>query len=298
MKVINFGSLNVDHVYRVPHAVAEGETLACGSLQKLMGGKGLNQSIAIAKAGAKVIHGGLIGDEGQFLVDFLSESGVDVSKIGHTDEPQGHAVIQVNDNGNNCIIVFGGSNQCVTKEYIDDLLSETEEGDIVVLENEVSNIDYIMARAHEKKCPVVFNASPIDDKVVALDYSNVDWLIINEIEGAAIAKTDSIDDIIPEITKKYPEISVVLTLGEEGSICYSKGQVYRQKAYKADVVDTTAAGDTFLGYFVAGLINGDDMQTILKTASAASSIAVSIMGAAASVPTVDKVKEYLKNIGE
>lgn len=298
MRIANFGSLNLDHVYRVPHTVATGETIAASSFQILLGGKGLNQSVAISRAGASVLHGGFVGNDpnAQKLLDCLRDSGVDISKIRTTDEPQGHALIQVNDAGNNCIVIFGGSNQCVSKEYVDEVLSEFSAGDYVVLQNETSNVEYAISQAHAKGCVVVLNASPIDDRMLGLDYNQVDWLIINEIEGAAIAGVSSIDEIIPTLTGKYPGLNIVLTLGEEGSVCYTNGQTFKQSAFKVKAVDTTAAGDTFLGYVVAGLVRGVAIPEILRTASAASAIAVSIMGAAGSIPKYEDVENFLKKV--
>lgn len=296
MKIVNFGSLNLDHVYRVHHAVSTGETIAASSFQILLGGKGLNQSVAIARAGANVLHGGFVGDDpnAKALLACLEESGVDISKIRTTSEPQGHAVIQVNDEGNNCIVIFGGSNQCVSTAYIDEVLSEFSAGDYVVLQNETSNVEYAITQAHAKGCVVVLNASPIDNRMLALDYNLVDWLIINEIEGAAIAGVTEIDQIIPVLVEKYKALNIVLTLGTEGSRCYTGGTLYTQAAFPAKAVDTTAAGDTFLGYVVAGLVAGKPIQEILRVASAASAIAVSIMGAAGSIPKVADVMNYLR----
>lgn len=298
MKIVNFGSLNLDHVYRVSHAVTTGETLAASSFQILLGGKGLNQSVAIARAGGNVVHGGFLGEDtnAQSLVDCLRDSGVDVSKIQTAKVPQGHAIIQVNNQGNNCIVIFGGSNQCVSKEYIDEVLKDFSQGDIVALQNEISNVEYILTQAHNKGCQIVLNASPIDEKMLALDYELVDWLIINEIEGAAIAGVTEIDEIIPTLSKKYEDMNIILTLGEEGSRAFIGGRTYVQSAFKAKAVDTTAAGDTFLGYVVAGLAEGRPIPEILRTASAASAIAVSIMGAAGSIPTYDQVMDYLKGL--
>ncbi len=297
MKIVNFGSLNLDYVYRVPYAVATGETIAASSFQILLGGKGLNQSVAIARAGAGVLHGGFVGDDpkARELLECLHDSGVDVSRIRTTSVPQGHAMIQVNDEGNNCIVIYGGSNQCVSRDYIDEILSDFTVGDYVVLQNETSNVEYAIAQAHAKGCIVVLNASPIDERMLALDYSQIDWLVINEIEGAAIAGVKQIDEILPVLTKRYSALNIILTLGTGGSRCYTEGKIYEQSAFKANAVDTTAAGDTFLGYVVAGLIAGTPIQEILRTASAASAIAVSIMGAAGSIPRYEEVQRYLEN---
>lgn len=297
MKVVNFGSLNIDHIYRVSHAVTPGETLAAAAYQTAFGGKGLNQSIAIARAGRSVSHAGCVGSGGQAMAEYLRESGVDISLLRQSAAPQGHAVIQVNDSGNNCIIIFGGSNREVTTAYIDQVLAGLETGDLVVLQNEVSNVDYIIRAAHARGCVVVFNASPIDESVLGIDYSCVDWLIINEIEGAAIAGVREIGAVIPALAERWPALRIILTLGEEGSLCYAGGTTYRQAAFPARAVDTTAAGDTFLGYCVAGLMDGTPVEEILRTASAASAIAVSTLGAAASIPARDRVDRFLTEAG-
>lgn len=297
MKIYNFGSLNLDHVYSVPHAAVTGETIAAGSYSVNLGGKGLNQSIASSRAGADAVHAGCIGGgpEAARLAAELEASGVDISLLQTSDDPQGHAVIQVNDEGNNCIVIFGGSNRSVTKEYIDSVLEAAQPGDIVVTQNEISNVDHVLSAARMAGCTVVFNASPIDESILNTDFSNVDWLIINEIEGAAIAGTEIIDEIIPLITGKYPGISIVLTLGSDGSRCFTVGKTFSQPAFKVKAVDTTAAGDTFLGYFCAGLAEGKDIADTMLRATAASALAVTVPGAAASIPSSAEVESFLAN---
>ena len=145
MKVVNFGSLNLDHLYHVPHAAVSGETISATNYTTCIGGKGLNQSIAAARAGVSVCHAGLVGKEGGILVDCLRESGVDVSLVRTVSAPQGHAIIQINDEGNNCIIVFGGSNQELSRDYVDQALENMGAGDYVIVQNEVSNVGYIVS---------------------------------------------------------------------------------------------------------------------------------------------------------
>lgn len=296
MKVVNFGSLNLDYLYHVPHTAVAGETLSARSYTVSVGGKGLNQSIAAARAGIPVRHAGLVGKEGGILTDCLRESGVDVSLVQATSAPQGHAMIQINDDGNNCIIVFGGSNQEISREYVDHALEGMGAGDYVMVQNEVSNVDHIISAAKALGCTVVFNASPIDGALLQLDYSKVDWLVVNELEGMAIAGCEEIEGIIPALARKFPELHIILTLGGSGSMCYSGGQLWKQEALPAKVVDTTGAGDTFLGYCVAGLLRGDSIPTILRTAAGASSLAVSSLGAAASIPRREQVLEYLDQL--
>ena len=293
MKIVNFGSLNLDEIYRVPHAAVPGETLSAADYTVSIGGKGLNQSLAAARAGVSVRHAGLVGKEGGVLVDFLRESGVDVSLVRTVNAPQGRAIIQIDDEGNNCIIVFGGSNRELTRDYVDQTLEGMGPGDYVILQNEVSNVDYIISAADALGCTVVFNASPIDDALLQLDYRKVDWLVVNELEGMKIAGCREIEDIIPRLIQRFPQLRIILTLGSDGSMCFSNGRIWKQPALPARVVDTTGAGDTFLGYCVAGLVRGESVTEMLRTAAGASSLAVSVLGAAPSIPCREQVMEYL-----
>ena len=147
MNVVNFGSLNIDHVYAVDHFCRAGETIHTKSYTQNAGGKGLNQSIAVSRSGQKVHHAGLLGPEGTRLAELLSGSGVDLRYLKHTDVPQGHAVIQVQPDGQNCIFLYGGSNQAVTPQEIDEVLAQLDAGDYLLLQNEISNLTYLLRTA-------------------------------------------------------------------------------------------------------------------------------------------------------
>ena len=160
MNVVNFGSLNIDHVYAVDHFCRAGETIHTKSYTQNAGGKGLNQSIAVSRSGQKVHHAGLLGPEGARLAELLSGSGVDLRYLKHTETPQGHAVIQVQPDGQNCIFLYGGSNQAVTPEDIDAVLSHFAPGDYLLMQNELSNFTYLLRAAVGRGLRVVLNASP------------------------------------------------------------------------------------------------------------------------------------------
>lgn len=290
MKIVNFGSLNLDHVYTVPHFVVGGETLLAGSMTDCVGGKGLNQSLAVARSGAKLFHAGLIGPGGELLQNCMAESGVDVSLMEHCDAPQGHTVIQINPDGQNCILVFGGSNQQVTPAYIDKILAQFEPGDYLMLQNEISSLDYLIEAAGKRGLRIVLNASPVTDALLQLDLSHLEWLVVNEIECAAIAGVEDPMQAYAALKTRYPGIGILLTLGSEGSISWKDGQECRQCAYPVKAVDTTGAGDTFVGYFIGCLTQGMARQDAMRFASLASSIAVTRMGAAASIPVMDEVR--------
>ena len=290
MNVVNFGSLNIDHVYAVDHFCRAGETIHTKSYTQNAGGKGLNQSIAVSRSGQKVHHAGLLGPEGTRLAELLSGSGVDLRYLKHTDVPQGHAVIQVQQDGQNCIFLYGGSNQAVTPQEIDEVLMQLNAGDYLLLQNEIANLTYLLRAAARRGLRVVLNASPISDELLNADLSGVDWLVVNEIECAAMAGCGDAQAGYETLKQRYPSLGILLTLGSEGSVSWKDGTEVRQCAYPVKAVDTTGAGDTFMGYFVGCLAQGMERQTAMQYASMASAISVTRPGAAASIPLMDEVR--------
>ena len=290
MNVVNFGSLNIDHVYAVDHFCRAGETIHTKSYTQNAGGKGLNQSIAVSRSGQKVHHAGLLGPEGTRLAELLSGSGVDLRYLKHTDVPQGHAVIQVQPDGQNCIFLYGGSNQAVTPQEIDEVLMQLNAGDYLLLQNEIANLTYLLRAAARRGLRVVLNASPISDELLNADLSGVDWLVVNEIECAAMAGCGDAQAGYETLKQRYPSLGILLTLGSEGSVSWKDGTEVRQCAYPVKAVDTTGAGDTFMGYFVGCLAQGMERQTAMQYASMASAISVTRTGAAASIPPMDEVR--------
>lgn len=290
MNVVNFGSLNIDHVYAVDHFCRAGETIHTKSYTQNAGGKGLNQSIAVSRSGQKVHHAGLLGPEGTRLAELLSGSGVDLRYLKHTDVPQGHAVIQVQPDGQNCIFLYGGSNQAVTPQEIDEVLMQLNAGDYLLLQNEIANLTYLLRAAARRGLRVVLNASPISDELLNADLSGVDWLVVNEIECAAMAGCGDAQAGYETLKQRYPSLGILLTLGSEGSVSWKDGTEVWQCAYPVKAVDTTGAGDTFMGYFVGCLAQGMERQTAMQYASMASAISVTRPGAAASIPLMDEVR--------
>lgn len=205
----------------------------------------------------------------------------------------GHAIIQKNRAGNNCILLYGGANQNIGIDFIKEVLKDFDKGDILLLQNEVSNLSFIIDEGYKRGMSIVLNPSPINEKIFECDLEKVEYLILNEIEAADIlgASDTGEDELIDKLTKRFPGMKIVLTLGEKGSVYVDKTQKIRQEIYKADVVDTTAAGDTFTGYFIAGLVAGIDVAGALKQAAKAASITVSRKGASPSIPFYREVCE-------
>lgn len=290
MKVINIGSLNIDKVYTVDHFVSRGETLASEKLEFYTGGKGLNQSVALSLAGVSVLHAGMIGEDGLFLKQYLASQGVDTNLIRVTDGVSGHAVIQVDREGQNCILLYGGANKMFTKEFIDEVLDEGEEGDILLLQNEVNGLGYIMEEAHKRGMRIAFNPSPADEGLKALPLELVSWFILNETEGHILTGESIPEDVLEKMAKFYPASEIVLTLGKEGAVVCSSGTLYRHGIYSVNTVDTTAAGDTFTGYYLASAMSGKKIEECIETASKAAALAVSRKGAAPSIPKPEDIR--------
>ena len=294
MKLLDFGSLNIDHTYQLPHLVRPGETLASDSYHKSEGGKGFNQAVALAKAGQEVYLAGAIGQDGLFLRDYLQELGVHTEHLCVLDAPTGHAMIQLDTEGQNCIILFGGTNGMITETMIDEVLADFGAGDYLLLQNEISHVDSIICAAHAKGMHIILNPSPMSPELLTWPLELVEWFILNEIEGADITGKTQPEEMLDELLRRYPACHVVLTLGERGSVYADATQRMYQSIVSAHTVDTTAAGDTFTGYFIHALLQGEAIQQALKTAACASAITVSRPGAGRSIPAAEEVQAAMK----
>ncbi len=284
MRILNFGSMNLDSVYRIEHFVQPGETITARSVHVFCGGKGLNQSIAMARAGVAVHHAGRIGPDGRKLLDALASEGVDTSDIVTVDVPTGAACIQVDRKGQNAILLSGGANRTIDPPFIDRVLSGYGEGDRLVLQNEISGLDSIVKCGIERGMRICLNPSPVDETVFALPLDLLDTLILNEIEGRALTGRTNPDEILNALLARAPKLAVVLTLGKAG-VRYGHGDERRAHGiFEVPVIDTTAAGDTFTGFYLAAEVRGLPVEERLAMASAASSLAVSRKGASDSIP--------------
>lgn len=294
MRILNFGSLNIDYVYTVPHFVQPGETLHVLQQQVYPGGKGLNQSVALARAGASVFHAGCVADAGEWLVQLLRENGADVSHIRRVQAIQGNAVIEVNAEGENRILVFGGTNACVTAEQITQTLSDFAAGDLLLVQNEINRIPQLIDAAYAHGMRIVFNPSPCDDTIRNVDLDKVSWLLVNETEARQISAEAQPQAAWKTLHEQYPLLSVLLTLGSAGSIAFQpSGETIRRPAFPVQAADSTAAGDTFTGYFLAGLQEQLPLKDCIRRASAAAAISVTRPGAASSIPYRAEVDAFL-----
>jgi ribokinase len=284
MRILNFGSLNIDYVYRVDTFLKPGETKPAKSRAVFAGGKGLNQSLAMAKAGLPVYHAGKVGAEGDFLVNTLKQGRVDTSLIGRSNEPSGHTIIQVDDQGRNCILLFGGANQDIDEAYIDSVLASFGQGDYLVLQNEISLVPQIIQKAKAQGLFIILNPSPYTQEIPSYPLEFIDMFLLNEIEAEGFTGQTDPRKALDALCTRFPRAHMVLTLGEKGALWGRGSEVLSQKAYPVTAVDTTAAGDTFSGYFIAALVEGQSVAQALDLASRAASICVSRRGAADSIP--------------
>lgn len=290
MKILDFGSINIDEVFDVDHFVRSGETMSSLGYNKFCGGKGLNQSIALARAGADVYHACIVGEGADFLVETMQNSGVNTSLMQKKDVAAGRAIIQVNKSGQNCILLFGGSNHANTEEYIRSVIDQFEAGDMILVQNELNMTDFIIDYASEKGLRIVLNPSPMNEELLKAPLHKVEYFILNEVEGEDIAGGEKDPEkICDTLLKKYPGCKVVLTLGKHGVMYKDDHQKATHGIYDVARVDSTAAGDTFTGYFLACLAEGLPIETVLEKASKASSIAVGRKGASPSIPTREEV---------
>lgn len=292
----NLGSINIDHVYRVPHLVRPGETLASRDYRRVLGGKGANQSLALARAGGHVTHWGRLGRGDAWALAPLEEAGVALGDIELVDAPSGHALIQVDDGGENAIILYPGTNHGFEEAALVARIAATEPGATLLLQNECNGLAAAMAAARHRGLTLAFNPAPMDEAATRLPLEACDLLFVNRGEAAALvglAETTPASALLDALAGRLPEVELVLTLGADG-VHYRHGETrLRLAAHRVAAVDTTAAGDTFIGVFLATRQAGADIETCLRRASAAAALCVQAPGAAPSIPWAQAVDAAL-----
>ena len=286
-KVLCFGSLNIDYIYQVPHFVGAGETLSALSRQRLAGGKGLNQAVALCRAGAETYMAGSVGEDGGFLLETLRQAGVDISLVRQMEGNTGTAVIQRDGAGENCILLHGGANRCITEEQVQETLEHFAPGDWLVLQNEISCLPLLLEEGRKRGMQVVFNPSPMEPDLLGLHLEMVHCLVLNQVEGRQLLGGEAQEEeaLRRGLEEWFQGDTLVLTLGSRGAWCLHQGEWVFQKAFSVPVVDTTGAGDAFTGFFVAGRMMGQSIPEALeKAAWAAAQTIQHPGGAAAALP--------------
>jgi len=295
MKVVNYGSINIDRVYQVDDLVKAGETKKVSAYYEYPGGKGLNQSVAMARGGLNIYHAGKIGRDGSHLISFLKDQGVCTDDIRQDEGASGHAIIQVDDRGENSILVVGAANARITSEEKEEVLSKMEPGDVLLLQNEINGLEDFLSLARTRGITLVLNPSPLTPDLERIDFKYVDYLILNAHEALVLSKSATIDQAMSYFLRKNEAIKLVVTLGDQGLVYQDKDQTLKVPAISVKPVDTTGAGDTFLGYFISSLYRDCDLRHALELASYAAAMAVERPGAASSIPYLNEVLDRIKD---
>ncbi|WP_170404796.1 ribokinase [Ruegeria arenilitoris] len=285
MTIWNLGSINADMIYDVPHLPGPGETLSANRLDRFLGGKGANMSVAAARAGAQVAHIGAVGPDGRWARDRLTEYGVDTRHIAEVDVPTGHAIIAVDAQGENNIILFPGSNHAITPDQLGQALSSASQGDLLVMQNETTLQVEAAKMARALGLTVCYAAAPFQAAAVQAVLPYLDFLILNEVEAEQLrdATGQSVTDLKIE--------HVIVTLGSKGARYYHRGEASDFPAHKVQAVDTTGAGDTFTGYVLAGMDHGMPMAQAIAQANRAAALMVTRHGTADVIPDLKEVHE-------
>ena len=291
MKILNFGSLNIDHVYQVDHIVRPGETLPGRGYQVFAGGKGANQSAALARAGAPVFHAGQVGPEGEWLIDKLASLGVDMQFTSRSETPTGHAIIQVDPQGQNAIVIYPGCNGQITREAVDVALEQFSTGDILLLQNEINELPYLISKGREQGLKICFNPAPFDEAVLDYPLDQVDLFILNETEALGLARADTATGLLDRLNTRLPGAEILLTLGARGARYRSSREELEVPAIPVEAVDTTAAGDTFIGYFLGAMVAGRPVCQALEQATRAAALCVTRPGAMDSIPALGELED-------
>ncbi|MEL6477811.1 MAG: PfkB family carbohydrate kinase [Pseudomonadota bacterium] len=288
MTVHVFGSINIDHVYRLPRFPGRGETLADTGYASGLGGKGANQALAARAAGAEVRMIGAVGTDGAWAEAHLAEAGIETSAILRPDAATGHAVIYVTPEAENQIVIHGGANLALTEAQIGAALEAARPGDWWLCQNETNLVAKAAARARAAGLKIAYAAAPFEAETAARMMPLVDLLAVNAAEATqlAVATGQSEGDLdVP---------ALLVTRGAEGAVLYQDGTRLEAPAHRVEAVDTTGAGDTFLGTFVAGLDLGREDAEALTWAAAAAALQVTRPGAGNAIPSRAEVASFLE----
>ncbi|WP_457650790.1 ribokinase [Profundibacter sp.] len=289
MTIYNLGSINADHFYQVSHLPDPGETLAADAFSTGLGGKGINQSVAAAQAGSKVVHIGAVGPDGQWAVDRIAGFGIETQHIQRVETPTGHAIINVDAGGENAIVIFSGANNCQSVMQIEQVLGGADKGDILLLQNETTLQAEAAKIAHDRGLKVIYSAAPFSVEAVRNVMEYVTILMMNQVESEQLCAGLETD------LASLPVSEIIVTKGSNGAMWLQPetGETSYTPSFPVKPVDTTAAGDTFAGYVAAGLDQGMNVQDAMRRASAAAALKVTRKGTADVIPSADEVANFL-----
>jgi len=288
MAIFNLGSINADHFYDVPTLPAPGETIAAIAHHVGLGGKGANQSIAAARAGARVFHIGAVGPDGGWAVGRMHELGVNTDYIATLDIPTGHAIVSVDAAGENAIVIHSSANAALDEARITDALGDAMPGDILVLQAETNLGAFTAELAQSRDMRVVYSAAPFDADHAQRLLPFTDLLVVNALEAGQLAQAMGVN------AQHLPVPETLITRGGEGATFRSARETIDVRAFAVAPQDTTGAGDTYLGYYLAGVDAEMDRRGAMTFAAAAAALQVTRKGAAEAIPSLIEVKAFLE----
>lgn len=288
MSILNIGSVNIDHVYRITTHPTPGETVMDKGYQRGLGGKGANMSLAASAGGARVLHAGAIGTDGDWCRARIKAAGIDVTHLSVLpDHATGHGVISVDDQGENAIIVHSGANRALTVELIDRAIAQMIPGDWLLLQNETNLVPHAAKTARSAGLTIAYAAAPFDPAAAEQMIGLADLIAVNEIEAGQLAAHLGSEIASIDVAEK------LVTLGSRGAVVHHPDGETRTDAFKVEPVDTTGAGDTFFGFYLAGLDQGLPRDVSLRRAAAAAAIQVTRPGAGDAIPTLNEVEALI-----
>ena len=296
--VLVIGSLNADLVVRAPRFPQPGETISGGDLLTIPGGKGANQAVAAARQGVNTAMLGRVGKDGfsNFLLDNLTDNHVDISNIQRDDASTGTAIIVVDANGQNSIVLSAGANGKVTSADVDRASDLNPKLILLQLEIPIPTVLHAAQFAKANGARVILNPAPaqsLPDDLIRL----ADFIIPNETELSLLTGIEVKDIASAETAAKVllnrGADNVIVTLGSKGALVVTSKQVIHVDPYKIDVVDTTAAGDAFIGGFASSLLRGLDLKDAVRHANACGALAATKFGAQPSLPTKEEVETFM-----
>ncbi len=292
-KIVVIGSFNLDFVFLVDRFVLPKETYHSNGMELHFGGKGFNQAVALGKSHPSVFYAANINDKEAYIKDVLKRNNVSDKFVRLVSSPTGMAFIQVNKDGENSILLNKGANFKFDLEQFVEVLSHFNEGDTLVLQNEINELKTLIDLAHNRHLKIALNPSPFSEDILKLPLENIDYLFINELEGEMLTHETDADKILEKCKELLPSCEVVLTLGSNGAAVLKDNQITKQDAYKVESIDSTGAGDTFTGFYISSRSQNKSIVDSLRLASAAAALSVTKKGAMDSIPSLEDVLKFI-----